>query len=342
MEFITDDTSANSDWIKIVWNYPPYKSKAFLKEIENLGITIEQFRQMPIYQFGKEQGLIVEDEWTGNKPIPWGKWGLIHGVPLKEQVKKRTDFLVSRIQNEINQGQEDKGRYLYNTEVGALILEKMDGISEDSPTEGLSFGSGDTNGMKGLQRADQKKSYTRGLKNINLQVQKYLSKKPLPEILYKATVRAFYSKERHIIVARSLEDPMLLQAVQHFLDSELEKTGEATVIARNNIATEGELIQLSSFDFALPGPWLDAHDGKVLGRDTAWLQEQSKKRRIFTPEDIQLEFGSDSITNLTSQSANRFQKGEEVPLCSNWQKSPEQVAFYIASLSGAFITWEVD
>ena len=59
----------NADWIKWRWNLPPYKSAEFMEHLKLLGMTLDDFRKLPKYQFAVEQGLIVNDEWVGEKPM---------------------------------------------------------------------------------------------------------------------------------------------------------------------------------------------------------------------------------------------------------------------------------
>lgn len=55
----------NADWTKEEWNLPPYKSDEFYEEIEKAGLTLEDFKRLPKYEFAVEQGLIEDDEWAG-------------------------------------------------------------------------------------------------------------------------------------------------------------------------------------------------------------------------------------------------------------------------------------
>lgn len=56
----------NADWTKQTWDLPPYKSEEFMAYLQATGSTLERFRQLPVYQFAVEQGLIVDDEWQGD------------------------------------------------------------------------------------------------------------------------------------------------------------------------------------------------------------------------------------------------------------------------------------
>ena len=65
MAFNIDAQPHNADWTKHNWRLPPYKSEEFMDYLESTGMTLEEFRQLPIYKFAVEQGKIVDDEWVG-------------------------------------------------------------------------------------------------------------------------------------------------------------------------------------------------------------------------------------------------------------------------------------
>lgn len=60
-----DAQPQNADWIRYRWPMPPYKSKEFMKALEQGGTTLEQFKNTPMYQMAVRNGLIVDDEWVG-------------------------------------------------------------------------------------------------------------------------------------------------------------------------------------------------------------------------------------------------------------------------------------
>ena len=58
-----DAKHSNQDWTKRSWDMSPYKSEEFMKTHRDL----KAFRKLPVYIFAVERGLIVDDEWVGNK-----------------------------------------------------------------------------------------------------------------------------------------------------------------------------------------------------------------------------------------------------------------------------------
>ena len=67
MAFNIDAQPHNADWTKHNWRLPPYKSEKFMDYLERTGMTLEEFRQLPIYKFAVENGKIVDDEWVGGE-----------------------------------------------------------------------------------------------------------------------------------------------------------------------------------------------------------------------------------------------------------------------------------
>jgi len=55
----------NADWTKQKWDLPPYKSKAFMEQLKFMGITLKKFKELPVYQFATQLGLIKNDKWDG-------------------------------------------------------------------------------------------------------------------------------------------------------------------------------------------------------------------------------------------------------------------------------------
>lgn len=71
MNYETPDKDlASADWLKSVWELPPYKSEAFFLLFPDL----DKFRKLPVYLAAVESGLILDDEWLGDWVIePKGK-----------------------------------------------------------------------------------------------------------------------------------------------------------------------------------------------------------------------------------------------------------------------------
>ena len=65
MTLYPDNRELNADWTKQRWNLPPYKSDDFNSSLENSGLTLAQYRNLPVYISAVKRGLIVNDEWVG-------------------------------------------------------------------------------------------------------------------------------------------------------------------------------------------------------------------------------------------------------------------------------------
>ena len=65
--FNIDAQPHNADWTKHKWSLPPYNSKEFMDYLKSAGMTIEEFRQLPIYKFAVKNGKIVNDQWVGGE-----------------------------------------------------------------------------------------------------------------------------------------------------------------------------------------------------------------------------------------------------------------------------------
>jgi len=50
----------NADWTKVTWDLPKYKSKEFMEWLEFSGMTLEQFKELPVYKANLESGTIKE------------------------------------------------------------------------------------------------------------------------------------------------------------------------------------------------------------------------------------------------------------------------------------------
>ncbi len=64
-----DQDLHNADWTKQSWDLPPYKSKKFNDYLKTSGMTLDSFKRLPVYRSAVRKGLIVNDEWAGNKKI---------------------------------------------------------------------------------------------------------------------------------------------------------------------------------------------------------------------------------------------------------------------------------
>ncbi|PTX59590.1 hypothetical protein C8P63_11120 [Melghirimyces profundicolus] len=51
------------------WDLPPYKSPEFIHDLYQSGMTLEEFRKLPVYRIAVKRGLIKDDEWVG--PNTW-------------------------------------------------------------------------------------------------------------------------------------------------------------------------------------------------------------------------------------------------------------------------------
>lgn len=50
-----DANIENTDWTKMTWDLPKYKSKEFMEWLKFSGMTLTQFKKLPVYQFHKEK-----------------------------------------------------------------------------------------------------------------------------------------------------------------------------------------------------------------------------------------------------------------------------------------------
>jgi len=58
---LPDATPENADWTKKSWDLPPYKSAEFMALVPDL----EAFKNLLVYRWACEAGLICDDEWVG-------------------------------------------------------------------------------------------------------------------------------------------------------------------------------------------------------------------------------------------------------------------------------------
>ena len=57
----------NADWTKQSWDLPPYKSEEFMEKLDNMDMSLEHFKTLPVYEFAVENGIIEDDEWVGEE-----------------------------------------------------------------------------------------------------------------------------------------------------------------------------------------------------------------------------------------------------------------------------------
>ena len=50
-----DANSENADWTKMTWDLPKYKSKEFNEWLSQSGMTLTEFKKLPVYQFNKNK-----------------------------------------------------------------------------------------------------------------------------------------------------------------------------------------------------------------------------------------------------------------------------------------------
>lgn len=65
LELTPEEHRINEDWPKQRWDLPAYKSEKFFAHLRSVGLTLEEFKELPVYQFAVKRGLIVNDEWAG-------------------------------------------------------------------------------------------------------------------------------------------------------------------------------------------------------------------------------------------------------------------------------------
>ena len=55
-----DADLSNADWTKQSWDLPEYKSKEFMDWLKFSGMTLEQFKKLPVYKLNIANGNIKE------------------------------------------------------------------------------------------------------------------------------------------------------------------------------------------------------------------------------------------------------------------------------------------
>jgi len=55
-----DANIENADWTKQTWDLPKYKSKEFMDWLKSSGMTLTQFRKLPVYKINLANGKIKE------------------------------------------------------------------------------------------------------------------------------------------------------------------------------------------------------------------------------------------------------------------------------------------
>jgi len=55
-----DAIPENADWTKTVWDLPKYKSEEFFEVLKEIGMTLSQFKKLPVYKYNIEAGNIQE------------------------------------------------------------------------------------------------------------------------------------------------------------------------------------------------------------------------------------------------------------------------------------------
>ena len=50
-----DANLENADWTKMTWDLPKYKSKEFNEWLSQSGMTLTEFKKLPVYQFNKDK-----------------------------------------------------------------------------------------------------------------------------------------------------------------------------------------------------------------------------------------------------------------------------------------------
>jgi len=67
-----DADPMNADWLRSRWPLeyiPPYKSEAFMKMLRSWGMTLEEFRELPLYSLRfREAALSTMNGWSETRP----------------------------------------------------------------------------------------------------------------------------------------------------------------------------------------------------------------------------------------------------------------------------------
>jgi hypothetical protein len=147
-----------------------------------------------------------------------------------------------------------------------------------------------------------------------------------------------YYPDRNLIVARGITDDYgIMRGGQLFVDSLGDHRYSGNTL-RNLRAVPGPLVRLNVEAWGLLGPWVDIHDGRVMGKSNEWLSEQYQERTEFTAAQISSLFSTDKPSMMWAQAAPRFLKGRAVDLAVNWEVLPEQVAGFIALQAGDLLS----
>lgn len=144
-----------------------------------------------------------------------------------------------------------------------------------------------------------------------------------------------------------LSRPKVRHEMQHFLDT-VGMNGPAARAVRNSSVSEGKMIDVygTGKEWALPGRMVDKYDFKLYQTDLEGVQGLGLSKshtageygrvldKALTSDVLQ---GTYSGGEFATKVHERFARGYSDEISVNWRQSPDQVAFYLAMMRGAFV-----
>lgn len=326
----------NADWLRTKWKFAPYKSEKFFKQLQDVTMTLAAFKTTQMYFNAINNGLIVDDEWTGIENN-WRDVSLLDGVDIKTQIGFRMEHIRDLIINNISDAQAEAGRALTKEEIGLYIIEYFDLSTTTSiDAERIEIGDADVSGMQ-LIPQNQRQLWFLALRGYSSYAVDIILENKLPQIWAKQGARAVYYPKRNLIVVPHVSirtQPQVSHAVAHYIET-LGQNGHAIEIVRNNLAYGGTLHLIRQGLFALRGPWIDPFDGALYGHTNVWFEKQYQEGKEFTKDEINKLFTGQQ-TEFFATIAQRFIKKDPVEIATVWTNAPEQILLYFSVAAGNF------
>lgn len=332
-----DNSDRNGDWMRASWDLSPYMSAAFMEEIEQAGVSIDEFRNMPMYIMAVQRGMIVDDEWTGamfDISYPW----LVADVDVATQFRYRIESIFQALNEELSSAQADAGRALSKRETGEYLLNRISELSTESVfIDEIVTNMADVSGFDSLKATDQQEAWGQILLNYSgLFVRRILSIR-LPQIWIKPGARATYYPNRNVIITPGLYGNhfnQLAHVAAHYIET-IDKIGEVVSHVRNSFATPGTLHMIRNGLYALRGPWVDPFDGAIRGHDAS-ISDWYDNQREFSFGEISAMF-NDHHTEYFAMIAERVARGNPLEIADVWSRHPVQLLTYMAISAGHFM-----
>lgn len=334
-----DETGTNADWMRLKWQFPPYKSKAFIDELEEIGMSLEQFKTLSVYAAAVRSGLIVDDEWTGRE-FKLGNPFIDTGYTLEEQFSLRIAELFHVISAELSRAQADAARALTKLETGEYLLNFLRDLATDTVilNEIEIDPAADISGLDGIVSVNQQEAWGSVLLNYSASFISAAVEHRFPQIWVKRGARAVYYPKRRLIVVPGVYNThfsLLAHATAHYLET-LGHIAGITSILRNQYAYSGTLHMVRNGLFALRGPWVDPMDGAVRGHANDTMEGWYSEGREFSNGEINSLF-DDKHTEYFAMIAQRVASGDPMVLADVWSKHPAQLLLYMTIAAGNFM-----